>query len=132
MSEGRLVTVLIGSVKPTVARGLAEALSDDERLRVLEGDILEAIHRAAGEPASAHANGTRALARHEGERNLTERQADVLRLLSDGFSDPEIADALTISVGTVHTHVKRIFRKMNVHSRRELRGLPVKYRKSDH
>jgi DNA-binding NarL/FixJ family response regulator len=48
---------------------------------------------------------------------LTRREQDVLRLLADGRSDPEIAAALFVSRRTVATHVANIFRKLGVHSR---------------
>jgi DNA-binding NarL/FixJ family response regulator len=50
---------------------------------------------------------------------LTEREQQVLSLLSKGYVDKEIADALRISVWTVHGHVKNIFEKLHVHSRTE-------------
>ena len=42
---------------------------------------------------------------------LTERELDVLRLISKEFSNKEIADKLFISERTVETHRKNIFRK---------------------
>ncbi len=50
---------------------------------------------------------------------LTRREQDVLGLLSKGYVDKEIAPALGISTWTVHEHVKRIFEKLQVHSRTE-------------
>jgi DNA-binding NarL/FixJ family response regulator len=50
---------------------------------------------------------------------LTEREQQVLSFLSKGYVDKEIADALRISVWTVHGHVKNIFEKLGVHSRTE-------------
>jgi LuxR family maltose regulon positive regulatory protein len=50
---------------------------------------------------------------------LTERERDVLRCLGSDSTIPEIADSLFISIGTVRTHIKRIYRKLNVHSRFE-------------
>ena len=50
---------------------------------------------------------------------LTQRERDVLVLLSRGCVDKEIARLLGISSWTVHEHVKRIFEKLNVHSRVE-------------
>jgi DNA-binding NarL/FixJ family response regulator len=50
---------------------------------------------------------------------LTQREQDVLNLMSKGYVDKEIARALGISTWTVHEHVKRIFEKLQVHSRTE-------------
>lgn len=48
---------------------------------------------------------------------LTHREHEVLALLSNGYLDKEIAESLRISIWTVHGHVKKIFEKLNVHSR---------------
>jgi non-specific serine/threonine protein kinase len=48
---------------------------------------------------------------------LSHREIEVLRLLSNGSSDREIAEALFISSETASTHVKNVRRKLGVHSR---------------
>jgi non-specific serine/threonine protein kinase len=48
---------------------------------------------------------------------LTPREAEILRLLAAGMTDPAIAAALFISVRTVENHVARIFAKLGVHTR---------------
>ena len=48
---------------------------------------------------------------------LTGREIDVLKLISEGMSNPEIAEKLFLSVGTVKTHVKHIYAKLNVDDR---------------
>ncbi len=48
---------------------------------------------------------------------LSERELDVLQLLSAGLTNKEIADRLYISLNTVRTHTKNINSKLNVHSR---------------
>ncbi len=48
---------------------------------------------------------------------LTEREIDVLKLIAEGMSNPEIAEILVLSVGTVKTHVKHIYAKLNVDDR---------------
>ena len=50
---------------------------------------------------------------------LTPREHEILALLSKGDLGKEIADKLGISFWTVQDHVKRIFEKLNVHSRIE-------------
>ncbi|MEL7647320.1 MAG: response regulator transcription factor [Sedimentibacter sp.] len=49
--------------------------------------------------------------------NLTERQLEIVELLSQGFSNKEIASKLYISTHTVRTHMDNIFNKLNVSSR---------------
>ncbi|MGB3306927.1 MAG: LuxR C-terminal-related transcriptional regulator [Thermomicrobiales bacterium] len=51
------------------------------------------------------------------ENPLTEREMDVLRLLAEGKSSPEIAEELFISPRTATTHVSRILAKLEVNSR---------------
>ncbi|RNB87070.1 GAF domain-containing protein [Brevibacillus fluminis] len=48
---------------------------------------------------------------------LTERELEVLNLMAAGLSNKEIADQLVIAIGTVKTHVKNIFGKLNVNRR---------------
>ncbi len=48
---------------------------------------------------------------------ISERELEVLRLLADGLSNPEIADRLYLSVGTIKVHVRNIFGKLGVGSR---------------
>jgi DNA-binding NarL/FixJ family response regulator len=50
---------------------------------------------------------------------LSERELEVLRLMAKGKSNKEIASALFISEGTVKSHGKSIFAKLNVSSRTE-------------
>ena len=48
---------------------------------------------------------------------LTERELDVLRCLSQGKSNQEIALELTVSVRTVTTHVRNILLKLSLDNR---------------
>jgi len=50
---------------------------------------------------------------------LSERELEVLRLLTTHLSSTEIAEELFISVNTVRSHVKNIYGKLNVHSRKD-------------
>lgn len=52
-------------------------------------------------------------------KTLTEREEQVLMLLSKGYAYKEIADRLNISFETVRTYVRTIYEKLHVHSRTE-------------
>lgn len=51
---------------------------------------------------------------------LTPREVDVLRLVAEGMSNAEIADALVISHATARTHVGRILQKFGARDRAQL------------
>jgi DNA-binding NarL/FixJ family response regulator len=50
---------------------------------------------------------------------LTEREAEILRLVAKGLNFADVGAALQISAHTVVAHVKKIYRKLSVHSRGE-------------
>jgi DNA-binding NarL/FixJ family response regulator len=84
-------------------------------------DVLHAIHLASRglhvlPPATV--GDTEAI----GPDLLTQREAEVLELLQTGRSNAEIAHALHVSIETVRTHARRIYRKLGVRTRRELRA----------
>jgi len=83
-----------------------EALMDSIR-RVHAGETCVPVHLAAK------------LAERVSGETLSSREIDVLKLMAQGKSNKEIGAALFISEGTVKSHVKAIFAKMNVISRTE-------------
>ena len=48
---------------------------------------------------------------------LSPREVDVLRLVAQGLSNQEVADALFIAVGTVKSHLYKVFGKLDVRRR---------------
>jgi LuxR family maltose regulon positive regulatory protein len=48
---------------------------------------------------------------------LTDREREVLSLVVAGLSNREIADRLTVTLGTAKRHVSNIYAKLGVHSR---------------
>jgi len=55
---------------------------------------------------------------------LTPKEAQIVHLISQGLSNPEIAQRLFLSRRTVEWHIGRIFGKLGVTSRRQLRHRP--------
>ncbi|WP_160618005.1 LuxR C-terminal-related transcriptional regulator [Pseudoblastomonas halimionae] len=89
-----------------------------ERLRTLcmvMQDKLEGF-AATAEPDGAPKDAGR-------QSSLTGREREILALLSTGLTRPQIADRTSVSRHTIDTHVKSIYRKLKVHSQRELMSL---------
>jgi NarL family two-component system response regulator LiaR len=59
--------------------------------------------------------------------DLTDREREVLALLVEGLSNPEIADRLVISLPTAKAHMRSILAKLRVSSRTEAATVAVKY-----
>jgi HD-GYP domain-containing protein (c-di-GMP phosphodiesterase class II)/DNA-binding CsgD family transcriptional regulator len=78
----------------------------------LDPDATDAVCAAAGVVS-------RRRRRTSGGRpaGLTEREVEVLRLLARGLTKKEIAKALTIAHGTVHTHTVHIYEKVGASTR---------------
>lgn len=53
---------------------------------------------------------------------LTEREKEILELLIRGKSQKQISEELYISMSTVRTHIKNLFKKHGVHKASELVG----------
>jgi DNA-binding NarL/FixJ family response regulator len=68
---------------------------------------------AAGERVHARAAETR--------DRLTPQEEQISRLARDGLSNPEISAQLFLSPRTVEWHLRKVFGKLGIASRRELR-----------
>jgi DNA-binding NarL/FixJ family response regulator len=101
-----------------LAFGATACLSKETQGR----DILTAVHLASRGLHVLPKDGAGPTA-PMGPELLTPREADVLEHLRQGRSNAEIALALHVSVETVRTHRRNIYRKLGVRTRRELAGL---------
>jgi len=100
-----------------VAFGATGCLSKETQAR----DVLNAIHLASrGLAVLPHVADERAPV---GPELLTRREVAVLELLQADGSNAEIATSLHVSVETVRTHRRNVYRKLGVRSRRELSAL---------
>lgn len=89
-------------------------------------EIVDVVRRvAAGERCVPQALEER-LAERDKPLALSARECDVLELVAHGLSNREIGDALSISEGTVKTHVVRILAKLEVADRTEAATLALR------
>ncbi len=58
---------------------------------------------------------------------LTVRERDVLELLTKGASYPEIGKMLSISLSTVQTHIRSIYRKLEVGTKAEATAIALRH-----
>lgn len=89
---------ILRALSPTAARVLVDALRRKPTVKPV-------VSVAASRPAVANP--------------LSPRETEVLNLLARGMSFAEISSVLNISCHTVTAHIKKIYRKLQVHSRGE-------------
>ena len=147
MSEGEAAEHLYREAIDRLGR--TRLRPDFARARLLYGEWLRRGHRrvdARAELRAAHelfltigmeafaerargelvATGERVRKRTEETRDeLTPQERQIARLAREGLSNPEIGAQLFLSPRTVEWHLRKVFTKLSIHSRRELaRALP--------
>ena len=95
---------------------LLEGITNGETAmtRAMAGKLLKAV-------ANRMADGDK------GEQALTERELFVLRLVSSGASNHEIAERLSISINTVKSHLKNILEKLQLENRTQAATYALKH-----
>ncbi|HEV2769132.1 MAG TPA: response regulator transcription factor [Solirubrobacteraceae bacterium] len=122
--KGTRLLVLANRPSPAEANqmlsfGATACLSKETQAR----DILNVIHLASRGLQVLPRSATPLTPEPPGPEMLTPREAEVLDHLRAGASNAQIAQALHVSIETVRTHARSVFRKLGVASRRELRNM---------
>ena len=98
--------------RPAFARdAVARQLRDDVAARRLDGRAVEAVLTAAGQPRQAKRSS------RSWPSGLTDREVEVLKAITRGLSNKQIARALFVSHATVHTHIINVYGKIGVNTR---------------
>ncbi|WP_433289138.1 response regulator transcription factor [Pseudonocardia sp. CA-142604] len=110
-----LAAVRAGATSHLVAPATAQELADALRRTatghaVFSPGLADVVLEEFGRPADLL----------DGSRRLTEREADVLRLVVDGLTARQIAARLVLSPRTVENHVQNVLRKLRLRSRAAL------------
>lgn len=115
--DARVILLTTYDTDEEVFRGLRAGASSYLLKSVSSTELVSTI-RAVREGRKVIAPAIAAkLAEHVASDVLTPRQSEVLRCLSEGKSNLEVAHALYISEGTVKAHVKAILAKLDARDR---------------
>jgi len=151
--DGIEATRRILSDNPSARVLVLTTFADDQRVReaiqagatgyllkdVLKADLLRALRDAAMGRPSLHPEVQQHLMREVAGKasssqeqalahaSLTEREADILRLIAEGRSNKEIAAALYLTEGTIKGYVSTIFDKLGVEDRTQAALYAVKH-----
>ena len=90
--------------------------------------LVDCVRRVAAgarmiDPTVANRALARMMQRNEAQvlaETLSPREREIVAMIADGMRNKEIASKLSISEGTVKTHLHTIYRKLNVDGRVEL------------
>jgi LuxR family transcriptional regulator, maltose regulon positive regulatory protein len=105
LDEGRRMATLVQAILPTLS---------NRSLSLFAATLLHSFSPDITSPSKAGSS------RLEVE-SLSQQELRVLRLLVAGLSNADIAQELVVTTNTIKTHVKSIYRKLNVSSRSEAR-----------
>lgn len=114
-------TLLVCALAITHVMAIAYAFLQREVRSARHHEVLVEEARMAQPPCEPQAGPTRheAVERIAQTYLLTGRESDVLLLLARGYSQRGIAGRLDVSDNTVRTHLRNLYRKLQIHSRQE-------------
>ncbi|MBV9229142.1 MAG: transcriptional regulator [Chloroflexi bacterium] len=108
LDEGSQMMALLRSVWPTIRNDRCEPYVRMLLRTFAQHHLEQGAALAASEPVPA--------------ASLSPQEQRVLHLLVAGYSNPEIAEALVVSINTVKTQVRSIYQKLTVKNRKEARA----------
>jgi DNA-binding NarL/FixJ family response regulator len=115
------ILVLTSSIEPVTVRRVVQAGADGYQLKDSpSGSLLEAARSVLRGDSPVDPRVTRSLlgtGKGDDVPELTERERDVLCLLTLGLANKQIASRLGISVSTVKTHLSSVFQQIGVTDR---------------
>lgn len=122
-TPGLEVLVFSRDMRPDLrARALAKGCSAWVSMSATAEELVEAIElTAAGENPAPRTSQPEQVAA------LTVREMQILSLITQGYSNNEIAACLGVTANTLKTHVRQIYRKIGVDSRAQAVGIALQH-----
>jgi DNA-binding NarL/FixJ family response regulator len=103
--------------------GINGFLSKDITAPLLKQRLIDVINGKTCFPPSVQNNTTEAPWQQDGfarELKLSAREIEIIRLLKQGMSNKQVSGYLKLSIYTIETHRKNIYRKLNLQGLGEL------------
>lgn len=127
LQTGRRLCVVDHRADPTVGGLLwwwqadngAGTTTDPQRLAAIEAAVTRFIDELAWAGVDTARDQTKAVGRFAATHDLTEREREILELLTSGLRVPSIAARLFIAPSTVRNHLSTAFKKLGVGSQAE-------------
>ena len=119
-----ILTMFEGDVE--IQRALKSGASGYILKNMPPEDLLQVVRTVHAGKKKMHPVIAANLADHLGEENLTQRETEVLQLVSRGNSNKEIGRQLFISEETVKGHVKNILGKLDANDRTQAVSIAVR------
>ncbi len=105
-----------------------EELQDKEGIAQTTDDLSSLTSLVNGSGSETNEPSSERLSTNPYAEELTRREVEVLGLLADGLTDAQIAEHLSLSVRTVHAHVRSIYSKIGVSTRSAATRYAIQHR----
>jgi two-component system response regulator DesR len=112
-------------LEPSMVRELLQAgvsgyiLKDDDYVSKIEIILRDLVDGQVYLSTQVYQALVQEMQSDKAETALSDRELEILRLAKRGLPNPQIAQSLHISPGTVRNHLSAVYRKLGVHSRHE-------------
>lgn len=117
--RSRVLVVTTSDLEEDIHRALAAGASGYVLKSIAPEELADAIRGVHAGARWVPAEVARKLADRAATPELSPREMEVLHLVVKGLTNPEIADALDISLGTAKAHLRAILAKLQVADRTE-------------
>ena len=119
------ICLLSAFLEPSMVRELLQAgvsgyiLKDDDYVSKIELILRDLVDGQVYLSTQVYQALVQQMQADKAAPSLSERELEILRLAKRGLPNPQIAQSLHLSPGTVRNHLSAIYRKLGVHSRHE-------------
>jgi DNA-binding NarL/FixJ family response regulator len=117
--EARIIMLTTSEMEDEIERALEAGACGYLLKKITRDELVSAVRQVHGGEACIPEMIARQLAANHLAPRLSQREREVLSMLPRGLTNPDIAQALGISLNTAKTHLRTIFSKLDVADRSE-------------